>query len=128
MVVIVQRHAPAALHSGKRPGYHCTGGWLCHRACLDGCRKSRPNWESIPDRPVRSTEWEYPSFYGPCLKTSSMCVCVCVCVCVYVYIYIYIYFFFLCHCDPTRVMASSFLKFLDHTQRCTTFGRTPLDQ
>ena len=31
-------------------------------------------------------------------------------------------------CDPTRVMASSFLRFLDHTQRRTTIGRTPLDE
>jgi hypothetical protein len=31
-------------------------------------------------------------------------------------------------CDPTRVMYSSFLKFLDHTQRRTTVGRTPLDE
>jgi hypothetical protein len=29
--------------------------------------------------------------------------------------------------DPTRVMAFSFLRFLDHTQRHTTVGRTPLD-
>jgi len=29
---------------------------------------------------------------------------------------------------PTRAMASSFLRFLDHTQRRTTFGRTPLDE
>jgi len=36
-------------------------------------------------------------------------------------------FFLLWHCDPTRVMASSFLRFLDHTQRRTTVGRTPLD-
>jgi hypothetical protein len=35
--------------------------------------------------------------------------------------------FFLWRCDPTRVMASSFLRFLDHTQRRTTVGRTPLD-
>ena len=34
--------------------------------------------------------------------------------------------FFLWRCDPTRVMASSFLRFLDHTQRRTTVGRTPL--
>jgi hypothetical protein len=33
-------------------------------------------------------------------------------------------FFFLWRCDPTRVMASSFLRFLDHTQRRTTVGRT----
>ena len=30
-------------------------------------------------------------------------------------------------CDPTRVMASSFLRFLDHTQRRTAVGRIPLD-
>ena len=31
-------------------------------------------------------------------------------------------------CDPTRVMASSFLRFLDHTQWRTTVGRNPLDE
>jgi hypothetical protein len=31
-------------------------------------------------------------------------------------------------CEPTRVMASSFLRFLDHTQRRTTVARTPLDE
>ena len=36
--------------------------------------------------------------------------------------------FFLWRCDPTRVMASSFTRFLDHTQRCTTVGMTPLDE
>jgi len=37
-------------------------------------------------------------------------------------------FFFLWRCDLTRVMASSFLRFLEHTQRRTTVGRTPLDE
>ena len=36
--------------------------------------------------------------------------------------------FFLWRCDPTRVMTSSFLRFLYHTQRRTTVGRTPLDE
>ena len=36
--------------------------------------------------------------------------------------------FFLWRCDSTRVMTSSFLRFLDHTQRRTTVGRTPLDE
>jgi hypothetical protein len=36
--------------------------------------------------------------------------------------------FFLWRCGPTRAMASSFLRFLDHTQRRTTVGRTPLDE
>ena len=36
--------------------------------------------------------------------------------------------FFLWRCGPTRAMASSFLMFLDHTQRRTIDGRTPLDE
>jgi len=36
-------------------------------------------------------------------------------------------FFLLLCCDPTRVMASSFLRFPNHTRR-TTVGRTPLDK
>jgi len=36
--------------------------------------------------------------------------------------------FFLWRCDPTRVMASSFLRFLDHTQRRTKVCSTPLDE
>jgi hypothetical protein len=43
-------------------------------------------------------------------------------------LYIHIFFFFFWCCDPTRVIASSFLRFLDHTQRRTTVGRTPLDE
>jgi hypothetical protein len=31
-------------------------------------------------------------------------------------------------CDPTRAMASSFLRFLDHRQLHTKFGRTLLDE
>jgi hypothetical protein len=31
-------------------------------------------------------------------------------------------------CDPTWVMTSSFLRFLDYTQQRTTMGRTPLDE
>ena len=41
---------------------------------------------------------------------------------------IYHLFFFLWRCDPTRFMASSFLMFLDHTQRRITVGWTPLDE
>ena len=36
-------------------------------------------------------------------------------------------FFFLWRCGPTRGTASPFLRFLDHTQRRITVGRTPLD-
>ena len=38
------------------------------------------------------------------------------------------FFFLLWRCDPTRVMASSFLRFLNHTQRRSKVGRTPLDE
>jgi len=31
-------------------------------------------------------------------------------------------------CGPTLVMASSFLRFVYHTQLRTTLGRTPLDE
>jgi len=36
--------------------------------------------------------------------------------------------FFPWRCGPTRAMASSFLRFLDHTQRRITVGRTPLNE
>jgi len=36
-------------------------------------------------------------------------------------------FFPLWRCGPTRAMASSFLRFLAHTQRRITVARTPLD-
>jgi hypothetical protein len=50
-----QLHAPAALPPGKRPGTHCTGGWVGRRAGLDGCGKSRPpTGIRSPDRPARS--------------------------------------------------------------------------
>jgi hypothetical protein len=38
------------------------------------------------------------------------------------------HFFLLWRCDPTRVMASHSWGFLDHTQRRTTFGSSPLDE
>jgi len=34
MGVGAQHHAPAALPPGKRPGSHCKGGWVGHRAGL----------------------------------------------------------------------------------------------
>jgi len=39
----------------------------------------------------------------------------------------YVLSFFLWRCGPTRAMAS-FMRFLDHTQRRITVGRTPLDE
>jgi len=42
---------------------------------------------------------------------------------IYIYIYIYIW-----HNSPQWAMASSSASSLDHTQRRTTVGRTPLDE
>ena len=41
----------------------------------------------------------------------------------YYYYYYYYYYLFLWRCDPKPVMASSFLRFLDHTRRRATVGR-----
>ena len=38
------------------------------------------------------------------------------------------FLFLLWRCGPTRSIASSFTRFLDHTQRRTAVGRTPLDE
>jgi len=46
---------------------------------------------------------------------------------IYIYIYIYTFFFFLLN-SSQWAMASSFTRFLDHTQWLTTVGRTPLDE
>ena len=50
---------------------------------------------------------------------------VCLSSCIHTYVYMD---FFLWRCVPPRVMASSFLRFPDHTQRRTTDGRTSLDE
>ena len=47
---------------------------------------------------------------------------------IYIYIYIYIYIFVFGVKAPQWAMASSFPRLLDHTQRRTTVGRTPLDE
>jgi len=41
---------------------------------------------------------------------------------------LYTHFSPLWRCGPTRAMTSSFLRFLDHTQRCITVGRTSVDE
>jgi hypothetical protein len=37
-----QRHAPAILPPGMRPGTHCMENWVGPRACLDGWGKLLP--------------------------------------------------------------------------------------
>jgi hypothetical protein len=43
-----QRHAPAALTTGKRPCTHCIGGWVSHSAGLKGAEILAPHRDSIP--------------------------------------------------------------------------------
>jgi len=66
MVVGGQRYAPAAIYPQERPGTNCTGGWVGPRAGLDGCGKSRPYRDSIPDRPARSSVAIPTELPGPC--------------------------------------------------------------
>jgi hypothetical protein len=51
---VVNSTPPAALSPGKRPGTHCTGGWVGPRADLNGCGKSRPHKDSIAGLSKRS--------------------------------------------------------------------------
>jgi hypothetical protein len=46
----------------------------------------------------------------------------------YLKLIITIYFYFLWLCSPAWAMASSFTRFLDHTQWRATVSRTPLDE
>ena len=48
MEICGQRHAPAVLTQGKKPGTYCIGGWVGPRAGLKGCGKSRQHRDSIP--------------------------------------------------------------------------------
>jgi len=41
---------PRALYPRERPGTHYIGGWVGPRAGLDGCGKSRPHPDSIPEQ------------------------------------------------------------------------------
>ena len=38
----VVRITPQVLYPRESPGTYCIGGWVCPRAGLDGCGKSRP--------------------------------------------------------------------------------------
>ena len=42
-------------------------------------------------------------------------------------VYFFVFILFWC-CHPTRAMASSIPRFLDHIQRCTTIGKVPLGE
>ena len=56
-----QCHALAALPQEKRPGAHCTGGWVGPKAGLRGCEKPRPppGFDPRTVQPVASRYIEY---------------------------------------------------------------------
>jgi hypothetical protein len=60
-----QRHAPAALPPGKRPGTHFIGGWVGPRAVLDGCENLTPTGIRSQDRPARRQSLYRLSYPGP---------------------------------------------------------------
>jgi hypothetical protein len=51
-----QRRASAALPPGKRPGIHCTGGWVGPRVGVDGCGKCHhlPGFDPQTVQPLAS--------------------------------------------------------------------------
>ena len=53
------RQAPTALPTGKRPGTHCVGGWVGHRAGL------APTGIQSPYRPARSESLYRLSYHSP---------------------------------------------------------------
>jgi hypothetical protein len=61
-----QRHTLAVLYPRKRPGTHCTRGWMGLRAGLDGYGKNlAPTGIWSPDRPARSQSFYRLSYPGP---------------------------------------------------------------
>ena len=56
---------PRPLYPQERLGTHFIGGWVGPRAVLEGCEKSRPRRDSIPDRPARSESLNLLSYLDP---------------------------------------------------------------
>jgi hypothetical protein len=52
---------PQPLYQREKPGTRCIGGWVCPRAGLDGCGKSRPppGFDPRSVQPVASRYAEY---------------------------------------------------------------------
>jgi hypothetical protein len=48
-----KRHTLSILPPGKRPGTHCTEGWVGPRAGPDGCGKLAPSGDRSLDLPAR---------------------------------------------------------------------------
>jgi len=67
---------PRPSYPRERPGDHCIGAWVGHRAGLEGCGKSRPNGIRSRDCPARSESLyrlSYPGQYtlGETIQTAE---------------------------------------------------------
>ena len=56
-----QRYSPTALPLGKTPNTHFIGGWLSHRASLDGCGNLAP-LPGFDPRPVQPVAGRYTNY------------------------------------------------------------------
>jgi hypothetical protein len=60
-----QLHAPAALPPGKRPGTHCTGGWVGPGPVWTAAEILAPTGIRSQDRPARSESLYRVRYPGP---------------------------------------------------------------
>jgi hypothetical protein len=78
-----------------------------------------------------STWWQIKNLCTP-LNLSKKCGEIVKCVYIYIYVGVCVcFFFFFCFrgsAAQLRAIAFSYMRFLDHTQRRATVGRTPLDE
>ena len=76
-------------------------------------------------RLMGQTEYVIPLIFLPEGRDAPL---MCLEYCIYfIYLFIYLFIYFGATA-PQWIRSSSFTRFLDHTQRRTTVGRTPLDE
>jgi len=63
---------PRSLYPLERPGTHSIGGWVGPRTGLDGCGKSRPDWDSIPGLSTPCNTPRRPRWAVDCNTTLSL--------------------------------------------------------
>ena len=83
-------------------------------ACLETVRRPSHKWHRIAGVPAEIREQTWIFTVRNVLHLLSL--------------FQHCFFVFLWRCDPSLAMASSFMRFLDHTKRRITVGRTPLDE
>jgi hypothetical protein len=78
MLVGGQRHAPAALLPEKRPGTHCTGGWVDPQLLSGRVRKILPpprfDTRTVQTVANRYTDWAIPASVYTVYRIQMLCV------------------------------------------------------